>query len=107
MNQLIKQTLDPIGIPVYFGTYTGSSKEYIIFNEWNIPGLHADDTEIQTNHTVQIDIFSPGNFLGIADEVKNRMRTAGFMKIMEDSAEYIDETKLFRKTFRFSYITKN
>lgn len=106
MNQLIKQTLDPIGIPVSFGTFAGTANEYIIFNVWSIPGLHADDGEMQTNYTVQIDIFSTGNFLKIADEVKTRMVDAGFMRILDDPVEYIDEIKMFRKLFRFSY-TKN
>lgn len=102
-NSFVKSILDPIGVPVAYATYTGTASEYIIFNEWNIPGLHADDKESQTNHTVQIDIFAKGNFIQLADEVRSRMIAAGFMKIFEDPAEYIDNTKMYRKILRFSY----
>lgn len=102
MNTFIKNILDPIGIPVAYITYTGSANPHIIFNVWNTPGLHADDEEIQTNHTVQIDIFSTGSLTNLTKDVKTRMNAAGFMKILEES-EYVEETKLFRKIIRFSY----
>lgn len=102
MNTLIKSILDPIGIPVAYISYTGNTHPHIIFNEWNMPGLHADDEEIKTNHTVQVDIFSTGSLTSLTKDVKTRMKAAGFMKILEES-EYIKETKLFRKILRFSY----
>lgn len=107
MNRFIQNILEPIGVPVYFVTNLDDVDEYIIFNVWSVPGLHADDKETQTNYTVQIDIFTRGNFLRIADEVKNRMEDAGFMRILEDPGDYIEEANLFRKTFRFSYTTNN
>lgn len=107
MNKFVLDVLKPIGIPVYFATNTGDASEYLIFNVWEIPSLHADDKELQVTQMVQIDIFTPGNFLPIANEVKKRMVEAGFMRVLENPADYIEETKLFRKTFRFSYTTKN
>lgn len=102
MNNLIKSILAPIGVPVGYITYTGTESEYIVFNFWSVPGLHADDHEVQTNFTIQIDVFSQKNFIRLANEVKNRMINAGFMRILEDS-EYIQDTKTFRKIYRFSY----
>lgn len=107
MNKFVIDVLKPIGIPVYFATNTGDASEYLVFNVWEIPSLHADDREHQITHMVQIDIFTPDNFLPIADDVKNRMIDAGFMRVFENPADYIEEVKLFRKTFRFSYTTKN
>lgn len=103
MNKLIKQILSPIGIPIDYGTYLGTANEFIVFNVWSVPMLHADDKEIGTNYTVQIDIFSPNNLLKIANEVNSRMINAGFMRILDDPVEYLQDKKLYRKTFRFSY----
>ena len=36
--------------------------------------------EFQTDYTVQIDIFSPGNLTNLAKQAKNRMIDAGFMR---------------------------
>jgi hypothetical protein len=102
MNKFVKSILDPIGVPVANKTYLGSEQTYIIFNIWSIPGLHADDMEIQTDYTVQIDIFSPGNLTNLAKQAKNRMIAAGFMRSYENE-EYVEEAKLFRKIFRFKY----
>lgn len=103
MNQLIMDTLTPIGVPIAYLTYTGSASQYIVFNHWSVPLAHADNKEIQSNVTVQIDVFSSGNFTALVEEVKDRMIAAGFMKILEDAGEYIEEANLFHKMIRFSY----
>lgn len=103
MNKLVKSILDPIGVPVANVTYLGDENTYIVFNIWSVPGLHADDTEIKTEHTVQIDIFSPGNLTNLAKQVKSRMLGAGFMREYENEG-YVEEAKKFRKTYRFNYL---
>lgn len=105
MNKLIMNTLEPIGLPVAFKTYNGSQSEYIIFNYWSTPLVHADNEEIITNYTVQIDYFTPGNFLNTAKQIEQLMKNAGFMRKMDDS-EYNDKTKVFRYFTRFSYAMK-
>lgn len=102
-NNFVKSVLDPIGVPVFYITYTGTASQYIVFNEWNIPALHADDQEKQTDYTVQVDVFSTGNFISLVDQVKDRMTAAGFIRILEES-EYIEEKKIFRKILRFRYV---
>lgn len=105
MNQFIKDTLSPTGVSVSYLTYTGSANQYIVFSYWSVPLAHADNKEIQSNITVQIDVFSSGNFTALVEEVKDRMIAAGFMKMLEDSGEYIEEANLFHKMMRFSYQT--
>lgn len=102
MNKFVKSILDPIGVPVANKTYLGGEQTYIVFNIWSVPALHADDMEIETEYTVQIDIFSIGNLTNLAKETKDRMINAGFMREYENE-EYIEEAKLFRKIIRFNY----
>ncbi len=102
MNSLIKDTLTPLGYPVGYLTYTGAETTYITFSYWETPVAHADNKEVRTSFTVQIDVLSQGNLLTLTKNVKNNMITAGFMKTYEDG-EYIDEIKSFRKILRFHY----
>lgn len=102
MNQLVRDTLSPLGIPVAYLTYTGSETEYIVFKDWNVPLSHADNKEIATNYSVQIDYFKKGNFIDTAKQIHDLMINAGFMKMLEDG-EYDEEVGTFRKIFRFSY----
>lgn len=103
MNQLILETLTPTGVPVAYMTYTGNNPEYIVFNWWGSPLTHADNRERRENVTVQIDIFSKGDFTNLVQDVKQRMIDADFMKVQEGSGNYIEDTDIFRKTLRFSY----
>lgn len=103
MNKFVKSILDPIGVPVVNTTYLGGENTYIVFNVWSVPSLHANDEEILSTYTVQIDIFSPGSTTNLENEVKNRMKKARFMRSMEMPGEYIQEAKLYRKMMRFKY----
>jgi len=103
VNQLILETLTPTGVPVAYMTYTGNNPEYIVFNCWGSPLTHADNRERRENVTVQIDIFSKGDFTNLVQDVKQRMIDADFMKVQEGSGNYIEDTDIFRKTLRFSY----
>ena len=103
MNSFIRDTLTPTGVPVAYMTYTGAKSEYIIFNYWSSPLVHADNVEVKEDVTVQIDIFSAGNFTVLAEDAKNRMIDAGFTRVLENSG-YDNDMKMFRKTYRFNYI---
>lgn len=106
MNRLIREALLPLGYPVVFKTYNGTAQEYIIFNYWSSPTAHADDNEWLTSYTIQIDFFTPGNFLTTAKQIESRMKEQGFMRVFDDS-EYIDEVNMFRYFVRFNYLTNN
>ena len=103
MNQLILNTLSPTDRPVYYMTYSGTESEYIIFNWWSTPLAFADNLEKQENVTIQIDIFSKGDFTDLIEQVKQLMVDADFMKVHEGSGNFIEDANLFRKTLRYSY----
>lgn len=103
MNKLIMETLSPTEKPVYYMTYTGTKSEYIIFNWWSSPLIHADNLEQRENVTIQLDVFSKGDFTSLVETIKRLMADADFMKVHEGSGAFIEDADLFRKTLRYSY----
>ncbi len=101
LNNLIVSTLTPTGIPVSFQSYTGSATTYITFFEYNQQGaLFADDTEQRTQHSVQVDIWSKGNYADAVEQVRTLMTEAGFTRNSEGEL-FESGTKTFHKYFRF------
>jgi len=106
LNQLILNTLNDVGSPVDYMSYSGSERTYITFFEYDQgAGLEADDKEQSTAHYIQIDIYSPGNFLSIVKNVKRKMKQAGFKKNFETEM-YENDTKLYHKVLRFYFISE-
>lgn len=106
LNKLIMETLKPLGVPVAFANYNQTADTYIVFIEYNqAPKLNADDKEIITKHFFQVDVFSKENYLQLVEELKERMKQAGFSRMFE-SETYEEEMKMFRKILRFNYDTK-
>lgn len=104
MNRLILDTLKDIGAPVAFEEYTGKEPTYVRF--FYLPQIQfsSDDDERYTTHFVQVDIFSPGNLINLSNNVKRKMKQAGFRKNYEVD-KYEEDTKLYHKLLRF-WITK-
>lgn len=107
LNSLIINTLEPTGVPVEFQDYSGSANTYITFFEYNqMSALNADDEEKKTSHSIQVDVWSKGNYLALVKQVKQLMNQAGFRRNYETEF-YEKETKIFHKVLRFSYFTEN
>ena len=106
LNSLIINTLKPLNVPIEFNTYDLSDDTYIVFMEYNQgSGLNADDDEFATHHFFQADIFSTGNYLKLAKDVKKLLKEVGFTRINEFDGDYEPNMKRFRKTMRFCYST--
>lgn len=103
LNQLIISTLAPTGIPVTFQSYTGNATTYITFFEYNQQGaLFADDTEQRTRYSVQVDVWSKGNYAELVEQVRTLMLDAGFFRNSEGEL-YENDTRTYHKYFRFYY----
>ncbi|MDQ0158961.1 hypothetical protein [Alkalibacillus salilacus] len=105
MNVRIRSLLEPIGLPVAFITSGDVSDAYIIFNYWSTPLQNADNVMMSKNITVQVDLFTKGNFINYADQIHQHMTGDGFMFITENHG-FDEDLNKFRKTLRYS-ITKN
>jgi len=100
------ETLKPLNVPVSFANYNQSANTYVVFLEYNqVSGLDADDEELRTSHSYQVDVFSKGNYDNLVKQLKVLLKKAGFRRIYE-SETYEDEMKMFRKILRFSFTTK-
>ena len=89
-------------IPIAHLRYKGNSKKYVT---WTItgeaPALSANDEDLCSLVSVDVDIFSDGNYLDIEKQIKKIMKNNDWVWV-EDSAEmYEEDTNLYHKTLSF------
>ncbi|MBO0586117.1 hypothetical protein [Sporosarcina sp. E16_8] len=103
LNSLIINTLKPANVPTSFQVYSGTTSTYITFFEYNEMGTSfAEDAEQTERRSIQVDIWSKGNYAALVEQTKALMIQAGFTRV--DGREfYEDDTKTFHKIYRFYY----
>ena len=105
MNEELKLILGESiggGIPVAHLRYKGDSRKFVT---WTItgeaPALTANDEDLCSICSVDVDVFSDGNYLDIVKEIKRIMKDNDWVWV-EDSAEmYEEDTGLYHKTCSF------
>ena len=104
MNEELKRIFgERIGeVPVAHLRYKGDARKYVT---WTItgesPALSANDEDLYGICSVDVDIFSEGNYLDIKKEIKKRMKNNNWLWV-EDSAEmYEEDTGLYHQTISF------
>ena len=81
MNTTIKNVLEPLGIPVSFQKYSGTSDTYITFFCYDERGeAWADNIETQTGFYVQVDVWSKTDYTDLVNSVVIAMTNAGFRR---------------------------
>lgn len=104
INDLIKDTLKPLGIPIQFQWYCGKATTYITFSEYLGQGEgYADDEETETGHYIQIDVWSKSDYTEIVKQAKDLLKQAGFRRTYENEF-YEDDTKIYHKVLRVFYL---
>lgn len=104
LNNLIMNTLAPTNVPVRLLTYPGPDTTYITFFEYNQQGtLFADDIEQETQFSIQVDVWSKGNYKNLVVQVRTLMINAGFTRNGENEF-YETDTQIFHKVMRFYYV---
>lgn len=106
LNKLIISTLSPTNVPVAFQIYRGSEPTYIRFFEIvDVPVLHAENEVTDSEKSVQIDIFSKGNYDSLIKQTKTLMKAAGFL--WRDGRElYEEETGYFHYALTYNKAIK-
>ncbi|HLR91836.1 MAG TPA: hypothetical protein VK048_02150 [Atopostipes sp.] len=104
MTDLIRDLLKQTSKPVAYQEYTGSESEYIRFFYLPQVDFQADDGEVYSTHYIQVDLFTPYDPRGVANQIKQIMKQAGFKKSFEHET-FEEDTKLFHCVLRF-WITK-
>lgn len=108
LQQLVLETLQPIGIPVYFVSRKEVNPPLIVFNIVGERGKEFwDDEETVTQYKVTINIFARGNYLPYKNEVKKRMKEAGFIRTDIPECIYQEDIELFNQPMFFSYFKEN
>ncbi len=89
-------------IPVHHLRYKGKTKTFITWSIISeVPSLSGDDEDLYSVTSVDIHIYSDGNYLDIVKEVKKAMKESNWLW-SEDSPEmYEDDTELYHKTITF------
>lgn len=80
VNERIKATLAPLGLPVKPDRYSGDSESYFVFNYTTMGTLFADDRPSYERYLVQVHYFCPmgANTLSTRKNVKRLLFEAGF-----------------------------
>ena len=105
MNEEIKLILgEHIGtdVPVAHLRYKGNSRRFVT---WTItgeePALSANDEDLCSICSVDVDIFSEGNYLDIIREIKRKMKDNEWVWTGDSEEMYEEDTKLYHRTCSF------
>ena len=108
MNEEIKSifgdavNVNGVDIPFAHLKYKGDSEKFIT---WTIigeePSFSANDEVLYSVASVDIDIFSNGNYLDIVKEIKKRMKNNEWVWTGDSPEMYEDETGLYHITCSF------
>jgi hypothetical protein len=107
MNEELKNIfknfkVDNKSIEIAHLRYKGKSKTYGIWTIIEeIPGLCCDDEVQYSIVTVDIDIYSDGNYLNIVKQIKRIMKENEWNWIEDSEEMYEDDTELYHKTITF------
>ena len=106
LNSTIINTLAPTNVPVAFQVYRGSATTYIRFFEIvDVPALYAENKVTDSEKSIQVDIFSKGNYEALAIQTKALMEKAGFTwsgtrPSYEEDTEYFHLALTYRKPIK-------
>ena len=107
MNEEIKSTLENLiiageEIPVAHLRYKGKAKKFVT---WAItgeaPALSANDEDLCSICSLDVDIFSDGNYLDIEKEIKRKMKNNDWVWVEDSEEMYEEGTGLYHKTCSF------
>ena len=89
-------------VPVAHLRYKGKETT---FATWTITGekpvLSADDEPLYSVVTVDVDVFSKGNYLAMVNKIKQLMKQHDWVWVDDSVEMYEEDTELYHKTISF------
>ena len=108
MNEEIKSILGEsilIGgeeIPIAHLRYKGDSRKFVTWtNTGESPALSANDEDLCSICSIDVDIFSEGNYLDIKKEIKQKMKNNDWVWVEDSEEMYEEDTGLYHQTCSF------
>lgn len=102
LKSILKINVRDKEIPVNHLIYKGKEKTYIT---WAIiseaPSLSGDDEDLYSVTSVDIHIYSDGNYLDIVKEIKKIMKKNDWVWVEDSQELYEYETDLYHKVITF------
>ena len=72
-------TVNGVSIPVELLYYEGHGEPYVVYMQYDKDNSYSTDDEIAGYVTYyDFDIYSQGNYLDIMEEIKSRLKSAGW-----------------------------
>lgn len=68
--------------------------------------VFADDKEIETSHSCQVDVWSKGDYTQLSKDVKEKMLEIGYGRYAEYD-DYEKDTNVYHKILRFTTIKES
>ena len=95
-------TVDGKSVPTAHIKYKGKETTYVVWTIiGNAPALSGDDEQIYGITTVDVDIYSKGNYLSVLTEVKRLMKTNEWLWTEDSPEMFEDDTGLYHITATF------
>lgn len=98
--------LKDLGVPVLWNVRpsTYPSITYFFYNEYGQE--FGDGEEIGTNHSLQVDVWSKGNYYSLVEQIKAKLKENKFYRVSADDL-YEDDIKVYHKALRFNYLEES
>ena len=107
MNEEIEEIfknfiVDDVNIPIAFIKYFGKAETYLTYQSiGNNPATSCDDKTTHSKDTIDIDIYTKGNYLKIMEEIKKLMLINDFVWDGDSPDMYEQDTGYYHKTILF------
>ena len=89
-------------IPVAHLQYKGTSKKFVTWTMLDeVPAFSANDEVLCSICSVDVDIFSEGNYLDIIKQIKQKMKDNEWVWTGDSPEMYEEDTKLYHRTCSF------
>ena len=89
-------------VPVAHLRYKGGSKTFVV---WTMlgekPMLSGDDEPLFSVASVDVDVYSNGNYMELITEIKRMMKENGWLWVEDSPEMYEDDTGLHHRTITF------
>ena len=89
-------------VPVAHLRYKGKARRFVT---WTItgesPAFSANDEDLCSICSVDVDIFSESNYLDIKKEIKQIMKNNDWVWVEDSEEMYEEDTKLYHQTCSF------